>query len=234
MGTLFLIATPIGNLEDISIRAIQALFSVDILACEDTRVTGNLLSLLSRAYPAFAESKTPQRKLISYRDENEMQIVPELMRYLNQGLSVGIVSDAGMPLVSDPGYRIVKQCIADEVKIVVIPGVSAVSIALVGSGFPALHYTFLGYFPQKQKKRIDLLRSLEPFGADHPYIVYVAPHKLRKTLEDLNSVWGNIYIVVARELTKLYEEYWRGTIEEALLHFTSPKGECVLLFTLGN
>ena len=248
MGTLYLVSTPIGNLEDITIRALKTLFSVDIIACEDTRVTGQLLELLKKKYASFLPSdKKPA--FISYRDTNEQSIAAELIHKLELQKNVALVSDAGTPLVSDPGFRIVTQAQKRNIPIVVVPGVSAFLTALTGSGLPANTFTFLGYLPEKQGKRIAELKNIHSHhsrnwnsfnsGNEDPlpsrtYIVYVAPHKLLQTLDDMEEVFGNISLVLARELTKLHEEYWRGTIKEALVHFPNPQGEIVILFRLLN
>jgi len=229
------VSTPIGNLEDITIRALKTLFSVDVIACEDTRMTGQLLELLKKKYPTLI-SYRKRPTFVSYHDNNEETVACELVEKLEQGVSVALVSDAGTPLISDPGYRIVTQAQKKNIPIVVVPGVSAFLTALTGSGLPTNTFTFLGYLPEKQGKRITLLKHLGE-SKKHislTYICYVAPHKLLQTLEDIESVFGNISIVLCRELTKLHEEYWRGTIKEALVHFPNPQGEIVILFRLLN
>jgi 16S rRNA (cytidine1402-2'-O)-methyltransferase len=233
MGTLFIVSTPIGNLEDISIRALKTLFSVSSIACEDTRVTGNLLELVKNRYgKEFSLGDKP--KLIAYHDANEQNVTPELIGLLEAGSTVALVSDAGTPLVSDPGFRIVQEVLKRKIPIVIIPGTSAFLTALTGSGLPAHTFTFLGYLPEKQTNRMELLDRIKKSSAIFPstYIRYVAPHKLQQTLEDMEFIYEKIEIHVARELTKLHEEYWKGTIAEARNYFEHPKGEFVLLFTL--
>jgi 16S rRNA (cytidine1402-2'-O)-methyltransferase len=233
MGTFFIVSTPIGNIEDITIRALKTLFQVSLLACEDTRVTGQLLELLRQRYGNMLSNEV-KPTLVSYRNTNETNIVPTLIKALEEDKSVALVSDAGTPLVSDPGYRIVQELMKRNIKIEIVPGVSAFLTALTGSGLPIHHFTFLGFLPEKTKHRKDMLLSVltlqDTFAST--YICYVAPHKLQQTLEDMNDVFGNIEIHIARELTKMYEEYWKGMIHDAMNHFSHPKGEFVLLFQL--
>jgi len=232
MGTLYIVSTPIGNLDDITVRALQTLFTVNAIACEDTRVTGQLLELLKHKFGSLLASDT-KPTFISYRDTNEETVVPELMKRLESGESIAIVSDAGTPLISDPGYKILHAAIAHEVEIEVIPGVSAFLTALTGSGLPANTFTFLGYLPEKPGKRITLLTSIREVRKNiaSTYVFYVAPHKFIQTLDDMEEVFGDILLVVARELTKLHEEFWRGSVSQAREHFQNPKGEFVLLFS---
>ena len=233
MSTLYLVSTPIGNLEDITIRALKTLFSVDIVACEDTRVTGNLLELLKNKYHEFLPTGT-KPSLVSYHDANEETMAPELIHLLESGKNIALVSDAGTPLVSDPGYRIVLEAKKRIIPVIVVPGASAVLTALVGSGLPTNNFTFLGYLPEKQGKRVQELENIRKAHGFIPstYVCYIAPHKLIHTVEDLKTVYGDIPVAIARELTKLHEEYWSGTLSEALKHFSNPKGEFVLLFSL--
>jgi len=233
MGTLFIVSTPIGNIDDITIRALKTLFSVSSIACEDTRVTGNLLELVkNRSGKELSLGDKP--KLMRYHDANEQNVTPQLIGLLEAGSSVALVSDAGTPLVSDPGYRIVHEVRKRKIPIVVIPGTSAFLPALTGSGVPAHTFTFLGYLPEKQTNRMELLDRIKKSSAVFPsaYICYVAPHKLQQTLEDMEFAYDTIEIHVARELTKIHEEYWKGTLAEARTYFEHPKGEFVLLFTL--
>jgi len=233
MGTLFIVSTPIGNIDDITIRALKTLFSVSYIACEDTRVTGNLLELVKNRYgKEFSLGDKP--KLIRYHDGNEQNVTPQLIGLLETGSMVALVSDAGTPLVSDPGYRIVHEVRKRKIPVVVIPGTSAFLTALTGSGVPAHTFTFLGYLPEKQTNRIELLDRIKKSSTIFPstYMCYVAPHKVQQTLEDMEYVYEDIDIHVARELTKLHEEYWKGTLAEARTYFEHPKGEFVILFTL--
>jgi len=234
MGSLFLVATPIGNLDDVSIRVIHTLFSSDYIACEDTRTAGILLAELKKRFP-FAlptEIKTPQ--FISYHDHTEEQTVPLIIeKIMEHDAQVSLISDAGNPLIADPGFRLMQIIIEKHIPCTVIPGPSAGITALVGSGLPTDQYLFLGYLPEKQGKRMKLLQDMSQLGGSiHPTCVcYVAPHKLTTTLTEIDDVFGTRELVLARELTKIHEEWWHGTANDALLYFKSPKGEMVLLIS---
>ncbi len=231
MGTLYIVSTPIGNLADITIHALETLFSVPVIACEDTRQTGQLLQLLRNRYAQKFELPVKHPKLLSYRNQNEETVACEIVTYLQQNMDVALVSDAGTPLISDPGYRIVAYCQHHAIPITVVGGITASIQVLVGSGLPIDKFTFIGFLPEKQGHRMTLLRSLTQVPFTSTYIVYVAPHKMKGTLEGLLECFGKNQIVcLAKELTKIHESYWKGTIEEALLQ--PIKGEYVLLFTL--
>lgn len=218
MGNIYIVSTPIGNLDDISIRVIKTLSMVDFILCEDTRHTGLLLQKLNIS-----------AKLVPYYDEIEDKRIPEIIELLKQGKIIALVSDAGTPLISDPGFRLVRECIKHEIKVVSIPGPSAVLAALTSSGLPPDKFMFLGYPPEKQSARLELFKKLSP---NITTIFYCAPHKLTTTIDDLKSILGDIEIVVARELTKVYEEIWRGRIANAQNYFKAPKGEFVVLFNI--
>lgn len=242
MGTLYIVSTPIGNLEDITIRAIKTLFTVDYIACEDTRRTGVLLGALQKHYEKLTGSdpetyrirpySTP--RLISYYDEIEVTRAPEILDLLEKGKNVALVADAGTPLISDPGFKLVQACIKRVIKIVPIPGPSALITALTVSGLPPDKFLFLGYLPEKKSKRIKLLKDSSidsrPRTLLYTIIIYESPHRLKSTLEDIKEEFGDIEIVIARELTKVHEEVWRGKITKALDHFKISKGELVILF----
>ena len=218
-GVLYVVGTPIGNLEDMTFRAIQALKQVDAIAAEDTRHTGKLLR--------HFQIDTPQ---ISYHDHNRQRRIPELLQRLQQGNAIALVTDAGMPGISDPGYELVKACVESGVPVVPIPGPSAVTTALSGAGILAERFVFEGFLPTKPKERRDRLEKL--CAESRPIVLYEAPHRLRQTLEDLGAALGyDRSIVLARELTKLHEEFWRGSIEGAIGHYTdrSPRGEFTLV-----
>lgn len=236
MGTLSIVATPIGNLEDITIRAIKTLFSVDVIACEDTRRTGQLIAELAKRYPAIVESAEHPTKpeLFSYYDEVEFKKMPEIIELLSQGRNVALVSDAGTPLIADPGYKLVHEAVKRGIRVESIPGPSAMVAALTVSGLPTHSFLFLGYPPEKDGKRIELFKNIQEIHKyiENTYLLYCAPHKLISTLESMFDVYGDGDIVLARELTKIHEEVWRGTIREALHEFQNPKGEFVLLFAL--
>lgn len=235
MGTLYLVPTPIGNLADITLRSLRVLFSVEVIACEDTRRTGLLLEkLLSEFSPNPEDKRKP--KLLSYYDQVELQRMPEIISLLKAGKHIALVSDAGTPAVSDPGFKLVRECIKEGLKVESLPGASSVLTALTVSGLPTDKFLFVGYPPHKPGHRLDFFKnikiSLETVNAT--IIFFEAPHKLLTTLGDLQSVLGDIDIVVCRELTKMYEEVRREKISESLKHFmkTPPKGEFVLLFHL--
>nr|WP_036481579.1 16S rRNA (cytidine(1402)-2'-O)-methyltransferase [Myxosarcina sp. GI1] len=219
-GILYLVGTPIGNLEDITLRAIRILQQVDTIAAEDTRRTGKLLQHL--------QIDTPQ---ISYYEHNHSSRIENLLARLRQGAKIALVTDAGMPSISDPGYELVREAIANSVTVVPIPGVTAAVCALAASGLPTYRFVFEGFLPQKnkfKKERLDALQS-----ETRTTIFYEAPHRLQQTLKDLGASLGiERQIVIARELTKIHEEFWRGSINEAIaLYETSrqPKGEYTLV-----
>jgi len=215
---LAVIPTPIGNLEDITLRALRYLREADIVACEDTRRTGRLL--------AHYEIR---KDLIPYHEHNEDRLAEELAERAETG-RVALVSDAGMPLVSDPGYRLVVACIERGVDVEVLPGPSAPVTALVASGLPAEAVVFLGFPPRKGKERTELLARIA--GEPSTFVLFESPHRLAKTLGDLTS---GAPVAVCRELTKLHEEVFRGTVAEAGEHFSEGvKGEVVLVVRGGT
>lgn len=191
MSKLFIIGTPIGNLEDITFRALRTLKEVDVLACEDTRVTAKLL----------AHFGIEKKRLITYNNFTEKQSTKGILQLLEQGQSVGLVSDAGMPAVSDPGFELIKQARDHNFDIQIIPGVSASITAFVGAGF-SNEFTFLGFLKDKSSQRQAQLQNLD----FETYVFYVSPHKLEKSLEDIDQVFkGSEKICLVKELTKLYE-----------------------------
>jgi 16S rRNA (cytidine1402-2'-O)-methyltransferase len=237
MGTLYLVATPIGNLEDISIRALKTLASVDGIACEDTRKTGLLLKLLRERYPEYHQQTEEQRahqRLFSYFEQNEQRRIPEIINALKNDINVALVSDAGTPAISDPGFRLVRECIKEELSVISVPGPSSVISALVTSGLPTDKFLFLGYPPHKGGKRNQLYKSLQKSLAEvkTTVILFEAPHKLIKTLTELQEVFGDIEISLARELTKVHEEVKAMPISGWLARYekSAPKGEIVILF----
>jgi len=215
---LTIIPTPIGNLEDITLRALRNLLEADLVACEDTRRTGLLL--------AHYEIR---KDLVAYHEHNEERLAPELADSAKTQ-RVALVTDAGTPLVSDPGYRLVRACIEAGVEIEALPGPSALTTALVASGLPADTVIFTGFPPRKGRGRTELLERI----ATEPstFVLFESPHRLRKTLGDLPE---RTPVAVCRELTKLYEEVFRGTAEEAAKHFSDGvKGEIVLVVRGGG
>ena len=196
MAILYLVSTPIGNLEDITLRAKRILGEVDIIACEDTRKTGVLLVKLN----------IPRKRLLSYYEENELRRIPEIVRLLKEGKNVALVSNAGTPTISDPGFKLVRECLIQGIKVEPIPGPSAILTALVSSGLPTDKFLFLGYLPKKQGKRKKLLENCKLSAVHYTLIFYESPHRLIETLKDLQEIFGDIEIVLCRELTKIYEE----------------------------
>jgi 16S rRNA (cytidine1402-2'-O)-methyltransferase len=217
-GCLYLVATPIGNLEDITMRALRVLKEADIIACEDTRQTQKLL-----------QHYGIHKELISYHAHNELTRAPELVIQLEEGAQVALVSDAGTPVVSDPGHRLVVLCLRHHIPVVLIPGPSAFVAALAASGLPAEEFLFVGFLPSRagaRRKKLDELR-----GEPRALVLYEAPHRLTETLSDAAEILGARAAVVAREVTKIHEEFLRGTLLELrdAARLRAPRGEITLL-----
>ena len=218
-GCLYLVATPIGNLEDISLRALRILKEVDLIACEDTRQTRKLLS----HYDIHT-------RLESYHEHNEMTRAPELVIELEQAAQIALVSDAGTPAISDPGHRLVALCLRHGIQVVPVPGPSALVSALAASGISTDEFVFIGFLPPRTGERH---AALHPLAAEPRTLVfYEAPHRLVAMLEDSLAVLGDRHGVVAREVTKIHEEFRRGRISELLESFreTPPRGEITVIF----
>jgi len=238
MGTLFLVATPIGNLQDITLRAIKTLFEVDVIACEDTRRAGLLLSKISAHYHHVIENakEMPRPRLLSYYEQNELGRIPEIISLLQSDQNVALISDAGTPAISDPGFKLIRECIEQKIKIDVIPGASSPITALIASGLPTDKFLFLGYPPRKSGHRMTFFANIKE-SQEHikaTVILFEAPHRIVKTLSEMQEVFGDISVVLGRELTKIHQEIRRKKISDNLLHFkkTNPKGEFVILFHL--
>lgn len=216
MKTLFIISTPIGNMLDVTYRAIKVLKDLKFLLVEDTRRTSKLLN----EYNAFP-------KMIVYNDINKQKVIPKIIDIL-KSYNVGIVSDAGTPLISDPGYKLVRECIFNKVKVVSIPGPSSLLAAITTSGLPTDKFVFEGFLPKKKGRntRLEFLKS-----EDRSIIIYESPERLFKTIGDIFNFLGDRPLVVCRELTKLHEEIWRGKTSEALIFFKEKKikGELTLI-----
>jgi 16S rRNA (cytidine1402-2'-O)-methyltransferase len=223
-GSLYLVATPIGNLEDITLRAVRVLREADLIACEDTRQTGKLLAHFGIDKP-----------MISYHEHNEAARTQELLAKLEDGANIALVSDAGTPLVSDPGYRLVTAAIGAGVTVVPIPGAAAILAAVAAAGLPTDAFRFGGFLPAKTGQR---KKALEELGSESCTLVfYEAPHRIIDALSDIAAVYGERPVVVARELTKMHEEFLRGTAEEVRARLAarpSVKGEITLLIGKGS
>lgn len=215
-GVLYIIATPIGNLEDITVRALRVLKEVDLIACEDTRHTRKLLAHYQIAKPT-----------VSYHAHNERERSAELLDKITTGLSVALVSDAGTPLISDPGLYIVREAIGRQILVIPIPGPSAVITALSASGLPTGEFAFIGFLPSRGTARRARLKELADVKST--LIFYEAPHRIKATIEDARQALGDRVCVIARELTKLHEEFVRGRLSEIVVPEGSARGEIVLL-----
>lgn len=218
-GTLYIVSTPIGNLEDITFRAVRILSEADLIAAEDTRTTGNLL----RHYNIH-------KPLVSYFSYNEARRTPELIAKLKAGSSIALVSDAGTPGISDPAFRIIRAALDEDISVCAIPGPSAFLPALIVSGLPAEHFVFEGFLPVK-KGRHTKLEELK--NEERTIILYESPHRLLRTLNDLAEYLGDRQISVSRELTKKFEETVNGTISSILTYYSSHtmKGEFVIVIS---
>jgi len=216
---LYIVSTPIGNLKDITLRAIETLKAVDIIAAEDTRHTKILLDTYEIHKP-----------LTSFFEHNQVRKVDQIIELLKLGKNIALVSDAGTPGISDPGYLMVHKALENNIPVTVIPGVSACISALTASGLPAHRFLFEGFLPPKSGSRRNKLMTLK--GLDATLIFYESPHRLLKTLQDMQEVWDDPVIVVARELTKKFEEIRKDKTSLLIEHFTvhAPKGEFVLLY----
>lgn len=217
-GRLLVVSTPIGNLADLSPRAREALAGADLVACEDTRHTGLLLSRLGI-----------KARLVSYHEHNERARLPALLGALAEGKTVALVSDAGTPLVSDPGFVLVRAAVEQGAAVEAVPGPSALLAALVVSGLPPLPFTFAGFAPQKLGKRRTFFARLA--ALEHTVVFYESPHRLGASLADAAVAFGDRRAIVARELTKLHEEIQRGTLAELAAAFAGdkPRGEIVVV-----
>ena len=215
MSTLYVIGTPIGNLEDLTFRAARALGEVSLVAAEDTRVTGRLLRHLNISV-----------RMVSYNEHNQLRRTPILMKALDAG-DVALVTDAGTPGVSDPGNGLVAEAVAAGHRVEAVPGVSAVTAALSVSGMPADRFQFLGFLPRRSGDRRAQLAPLSQ--SPDTLVLFEAPHRLQATLADLLAMLGDREVAVGRELTKLHEEVFRGPVSEAITHFAGPRGEFVMV-----
>lgn len=214
---LYIIATPIGNLEDITLRALRILKEVDYIAAEDTRHSKILL-----------DKYEIQKPLLSFHSWSDQRKLDELLHLLQSGKNIALISDAGTPGISDPGYVLIQSALEHHIGVIPIPGASAFLTALCASGLPTHHFLYLGFLPLK-KGRQTLLKSLQT--EERTVVFYESPHRLMKTLQELQQFFPDRILVIARELTKIHEEFFRGTPQDALMHFQNkaPKGEFTLL-----
>ena len=215
-GNLYLVATPIGNLEDITLRAINVLKNVDLIAAEDTRHTLKLLNHLEISKP-----------MISCHRHNENEKSNKIIEKLKDGKNIAIVSDAGTPGISDPGEEVVKEAIKENIQIIPIPGACAAINALIVSGIDTKEFYFLGFLPLNKKLRKEKLNEIK--NINKTIILYEAPHKILNTINDLENILENRQVVFAREITKMHEEFIRGTIKEVKEKIENPKGEFVII-----
>lgn len=217
-GILYLVATPIGNLEDMTYRAVRILGEVDLIAAEDTR---NSIKLLNHF-----DIKTP---MTSYHEHNKYEKAEELVAKLVAGTNIAVITDAGTPGISDPGEELVIQCYEAGITVVPVPGACAAINALIASGLPTRRFAFEAFLPSDKKERKQVLGELEK--ETRTIIIYEAPHRLLKTLSELNSKLGNREATICRELTKKHETFFKTTLEDAIAHYetTEPKGECIIV-----
>jgi 16S rRNA (cytidine1402-2'-O)-methyltransferase len=220
-GTLFIVATPIGNLEDITARALRVLREVELIAAEDTRRTSHLLARYAITTPST-----------SLHEHNETRKTPALIARLQSGNSIALVSDAGTPLVSDPGQHLIRTAIDAGIRVESIPGPSAVVTALAASGFDTQPFLFLGFPPTRSIDRNKWLERLS--GADATVVFFESPHRIRQTLEDIRTRVGDVQIVLARELTKVHENLVRGPISTVLTHANVDTGEATIVIDIGH
>ncbi len=225
-GKLYIVSTPIGNLKDITFRAIEILKEVDIIASEDTRVAKKLLN----------HYRIQGKHLISYYEPVEEKVIPKIINLLKEGKTIALISDAGTPTLSDPGYKLVKEAIKENIEVIPIPGAFAAVVALSASGLPTDKFIFLGFLPTKESKKREIL---DKFGVlNTTIIIYESPHKLLKTLSLIKEIFPKADIVIAKELTKVYEKFIRGSIDEVMKYLNENpeiiKGEFVILLYPNN
>lgn len=224
-GKLYIVATPIGNLGDITLRAIEILKKVEFIACEDTRRTNNLLKSIQANQGQF---------LISFYEQNELSRMENILNILRNGKDVALVSDSGTPMISDPGFKFVREAIRQGIPVVSIPGPSSVVSALVSSGLPTDKFLFLGFLPKKEGHRRTLLENVRKSNeiVNASIILFESPFRVHKTLAEIYEVFGDINASVCRELTKVYEEVRRGKLSELIKYFNKDnKGEFVIVLS---
>lgn len=216
--TLYVVATPIGNLEDITLRALRILKEVDLIVAEDTRHTQKLL-----------HHYQIQKPLTRFHEPHEKKQLPFILEKLKEGKTLALVTDAGTPSISDPGFRLIQAAIVEKIAVIPIPGPSAILCALQAAGLPTDHFFFVGFLPEKEGKRNTMIEGLK--NLEHTLIIYLSPWKALKQVQDLAEVMGERRVCLGREMTKLHEEFWRGDLQELVGRLTEkkPKGELTLV-----
>lgn len=222
---LTIVPTPIGNLKDITLRALEVLQSVDEIICEDTRRSSLLLNHYQISKP-----------LLVLNDFNEYKTVPQIIEKIKSGKNLALISDAGTPLISDPGYKLVRECIKENLEVDSLPGAVSPIVALTLSGLPPDKFFFLGYLPEKSGNRQKALLQISAIAkiSNTTFIIFISPHKLKRTLLDLNENLGDINITLAKELTKIHQKVTSGKISEILEEVKNPKGEYTLMLNLNS
>jgi 16S rRNA (cytidine1402-2'-O)-methyltransferase len=220
MGPLYVVSTPIGNCADIGDRAKQVLADADYILAEDTRVSGRMLSMVLGRHPP----------LKSCHDHNEEAVAPLAISWLKEGKTVALISDSGTPGIADPAYRIVRAALAEGVRVVPVPGPSAITAALVCSGLPTDRFIFENFLPPKSSRRLRLFEGLRE--ERRTVVAFETPHRIEKVLREMEETLGDVHVVIGRELTKMHEEFLRGTPRSLLEHFGlhAPRGEMVVVF----
>ena len=230
MGSLYIVATPIGNLQDITIRAARTLLEAEFLIAESASKAEILLNFIKENFP---EIEPAQKRIISLTEDDEENKLPELINILKEH-DAALISEAGTPLVSDPGFKLVREAVARQINVVSVPGATAAITALTVSGLPTDKFFFLGYLPKKESKKIDIIKRLGEIKRilSNTAILYESPHRLLSTLKTIKDNLGEVNVIIARELTKVHEEIRRETVSESIEYFErrDPKGEFVILF----
>ena len=235
MGILYVVSTPIGNLQDIGIRAVKVLIETEIIACEDTRKTGVLLKKAREYYSKFFsfEKNFKKNRLISYYEQNEEKRIFEIINLLKSSNNIALVSDSGTPAISDQGFKLIRECTKENIRVESIPGPSSVISALVVSGLPTDKFLFAGYPPKKPGNRQKYFEKLKKGKDDfkQTLIIFEAPHRLVKALSEVRNIFGDIDAVITRELTKVFEEVNRDKLSNLIAYYSTktPKGEFVIL-----
>ena len=236
MGNLAVVATPIGNIEDLSLRAVRAIAEADFIACEDTRSFGIFYERIFKVFENLVTKPEFRPRLISFYEGNEAQKEAMIIDLLSAGQNGCLVSQAGTPLISDPGYKLVRRCLEEKIWVTPLPGPCAATAAISVSGLSADRFMFLGFLPKKQSKRNRLLEAVSQMSAklSCTLVIYESPYRLKKTLVELMRWWPEAEGVVSREMTKLHEELIRGKLDKLASHFEKPpKGEIVILARVG-